>query len=149
MNTQPQAARIPSPERETDLEREVLLDEVNKLRAVIEDLSEQRECDRRSILILQSQIDNMRDVKCSDSFESVLRNFSSICNSLWNRVPSLPIDDIIHNLRRRNKKKTGKVSSKTSVSSKKPHSARSAFGWKPKESPDSLFQLNKSLPRGT
>ena len=149
MNIQSKSSEWLSREEASDADRAALVKEVNMLRAVIEDLSEQRESDRRSILILQSQIDNIRDVKCSDSFESALRNFSSICSSLWNRVPSIPIEDIIHNLRRRAKKKSGKVSSKSSVTSKKAATARSTLSKKPKDSKESVFQLNNSLPRGT
>ena len=149
MNIQPRSSESSSRETTVEPDRAALVKEVNMLRAVIEDLSEQRECDRRSILILQSQIDNIRDVKCSDSFESVLRNFSSICSSLWNRVPSIPIEDLLVNLRRRAKKKSGKVSSKSSVASKRQASARSTVERKPKGSTVSVFQLNQSLPRGT
>jgi hypothetical protein len=130
------------------VESDDLIHEVHTLRSVVADLTEQREADRRSILILQSQIDNMRDAKCSDSFESVLRNAGAMCSALWSRVPSVPLDDILHNLRRR-AKKTGKVSSKSSSCSKKAHATGTSVDRQIRRNKGSVFELNNSLTRGT
>jgi hypothetical protein len=132
--------------------REELVGEVNYLRSLVADLSEQREDDRRSILILQNQIDNLHDTKCSDSLESSLRNISLVCQSLWNRIPPVQVDGIINYLSRRNKKKSGKKSSRSSVTS----SSRKLGGEKRmttyttgSDSQGSIFQLNKAIPRGS
>ena len=61
------------------------------LRRQLLELNEQRECDRQSILILQNQIDSMRDAKCSDSFEASLKNLGAVAKILWNNLPQISI----------------------------------------------------------
>lgn len=131
-------------------DREELITEVNFLRSLVSDLSEQREDDRKSILILQSQIDNLRDAKCSDSFESSFSTMSAICSSLWNKVPTIQLEGIIHYLSQRSRRKKGKTSSKSSVSSSlKRKSLRMTNENCNRSSEASIFQLNKGLPRGS
>jgi hypothetical protein len=130
------------------LNREELIGEVNYLRSLVAELSDQREDDRRSILILQGQIDNLRDAKCSDSFENSMRNISAVCQSLWSRVPSVQLEGFIHYLSRRSKKKSGKKSSKSSVASSTRRSGVS-HRRKSEDTQGSIFQLNKFIPRGS
>lgn len=132
-----------------DGERQHMIEEIINLRRVLSDLNDQREDDRRSLLILQSQIDSMRDAKCSDSFEASLKNAAAICCALWNQVPSFPVQSLLQSLRPR-KKKGGKMSSRSSVSSKKVSSSSSATSYRSKsDKPAGSFEVHRSLARDT
>lgn len=126
-----------------------LVEEVITLRRLVADLTEQREDDRRSILILQSQIDSLRDTKCTDSVESSFKTIGAVCAALWSRVPEFPIDSIVAYLRRNKRKKSGRISSKSSVSSRKNRANKSDQGLEGKSSVETAFKLNRSLVRGT
>jgi hypothetical protein len=128
---------------------EDLVEEVITLRRLVAGLTEQREDDRRSILILQSQIDNLRDVKCTDSVESSFKAIGAVCSALWSRIPEFPIDGIVAFLRRNKRKKSGRISSKSSVSSRKNRSNKTDQGIGSKSSIETAFKLNRSIVRGT
>ena len=141
----------PTPEilevQSVDEDKQHMIEEIINLRRVVSELHEQREDDRRSLLILQSQIDSMRDAKCSDSFEASLKTAVNICAALWNQIPSIPIQSMLLSLRRR-KKKSGKLSSKNSVSSKKVSPSASSTSFRSKDdSRNNAFQVHRSLPR--
>ena len=86
-----------------------LFSEIESLRCTVQELNEGRENDRKSILILQSQIDHMRGYKCSDSFEASFKNAIAIAGVIWNQVPSFSPRSFLGPSRRSRK---GKVSSK-------------------------------------
>jgi hypothetical protein len=130
--------------------KEELISEVQTLRSLVSELTEQREDDRRSLLILQSQIDNLRDVKCTDSFEKSFKTISSVCYILWNKVPSIPVDGIVSYLKRSERRRAGKVSSRTSESSTRLGNSKVESSKSRKRDPQpGAFQLNKSVVRGT
>ena len=99
-----------------------LLAELESLRNLVEDLGERREEDRRSILILQSQIDHMRGYKCSDSLETSFQNVYAVANVLWNQLPSISLRSL---LKSGKKKKKGLSSKSTSCNSSKLSTSRS------------------------
>lgn len=85
-------------------ERDSLFSELEGLKQLVEDLHDQREEDRQSIRILQSQIDSMRDVKCSDSFDQSLHNIKAMAINVWNQLPSVQLDGFISAFKRRKRK---------------------------------------------
>lgn len=95
----------------SSVNRSDLLTEIEKLRSIVEDLGERREEDRRSILILQSQIDHMRGYKCSDSLETSFKNMYAVANVLWDQLPTISLGSLL--VSRRKKGKKSKNSSKT------------------------------------
>jgi len=100
--------------------RDQLVTEIVELKRTIEDLSERREEDRKSILILQSQIDRMRGAECTDSLESSFSLISNVATYIWTKVPSLPLSSILSNYTINPRKKSKKSSSAaSSVKSKK------------------------------
>lgn len=104
------------------MDREQLAVEVNKLRNLVAELSEDREGDRKSILILQEQIDSIRNSsKCSDSVESSFALLGSLVACAWNKLPSIPVPSFQQFL------KKGRFVSSSSKSSQK-SSRRSAKG---------------------
>jgi hypothetical protein len=98
--------------------RETLIEEIVSLRHQLSEINEQRESDRKSLLILQNQIDSMRDAKCSDSFETSLGNLSAVARILWNHIPSVSISKLFGGSRTSSKRVKAKSdrSSKSHVS---------------------------------
>jgi hypothetical protein len=98
--------------------REQLVAEILDLKRTIEDLTERREEDRKSILILQSQIDRMRGGECSDSLESSFKIITNVASYLWKKVPSVPLASVLTNFgppgKKRSKKNPFGRSSRTS-----------------------------------
>jgi hypothetical protein len=104
------------------MDKEQLCCEVLKLRKQLEELNEGREGDRKSILILQQQIDCIRNSsKCTDSVESSLALMGNIAAYLWNKLPALPS---IPRARRKTRS-VNDPSRASSKSSKKASSVRS------------------------
>lgn len=129
---------------ESPADRDILIDQIINLRKIVSELNEQREGDRRSILILQSQIDSMRDAKCSDSLENSFKTVGAIASVLWNQLPAFPLRDILLDLRRmsKRKKKSKTSSSKKGSSSKSLNSSSVSLGQE-----TTLFQVKRSVPR--
>lgn len=74
------------------LTKEDLCVEVEKLRRELEVLSEEREGDRKSILILQEQIDSLRDSsKCSDSLETTFQLMGNLVACAWSKIPAVQL----------------------------------------------------------
>ena len=127
-------------------DKDILISEVINLRRIVSDLNDQREDDRRSILILQSQIDSMRDVKCSDSFEASLKNAAMVAATLWNQIPSFPLRSVLESLKRKKHKKSGKVQAKLPANTKSLNSARSTSS-KGAGTSKPVFEVASALPR--
>lgn len=85
-------------------DKDQMISDIISLRRIVEDLHDQREEDRQSIRILQSQIDSMRDAKCSDSFEQTLQSFKAAATSLWNQFPSISLDAVFTGIKRKKRK---------------------------------------------
>ena len=107
-------------------DKDQTISEILSLRQVVEELHDQREEDRQSIRILQSQIDSMRDAKCSDSFDQTLQNLRATAVSLWNSVPWVSLDALIRGLKRK-KRRVLKGLAPSETASKKVSSDRSTY----------------------
>lgn len=106
------------------MNKDQLCSEVQKLRNQLAELSEEREADRKSILILQGQIDTIRDSsKCSDSFETTLNLIGRAISCAWNKMPSIQFPSLHHSTKK--KRYFSESSKPTGRTSKKAASTRS------------------------
>ena len=119
--------------------KEQLIAEIIELKRTIENLTERREEDRKSILILQSQIDRMRGAECTDSLESSFKIVSNVASYVWTKVPSVPISSILSSITNGGKKKSKKKSSS--------HSSSATGSVKSKKLPNAVFKTSTYITK--